>query len=118
MSSSQITTDKTTHPFTIVLKNIPAGKYYLTVKDKNHAGATSNLQNCGIISREFIVTQPDPLIANIMQEQGISCHRDNNDAFKLDANGNGINDNAEDGSIKAQVKGGVGGYQYQWQKEV
>ena len=118
MPSSQITTDKTTHPFTIVLKNIPAGKYYLTVKDKNHAGATSNLQNCGIISREFIVTQPDPLIANIMQEQGISCHRDNNDAFKLDANGNGINDNAEDGSIKAQVKGGVGGYQYQWQKEV
>lgn len=118
MPSSQITTDKTTHPFTIVLKNIPAGKYYLTVKDKNHAGATSNLQSCGIISREFIVTQPDPLIANIMQEQGISCHKDNNDAFKLDANGNGINDNAEDGSIKAQVKGGVGGYQYQWQKEV
>jgi len=118
MPSSQITTDKTTHPFTIVLKNIPAGKYYLTVKDKNHAGATSNLQNCGIISREFIVTQPDPLIANIMQEQGISCHKDNNDAFKLDANGNGINDNAEDGSIKAQVRGGVGGYQYQWQKEV
>ncbi len=118
MPSSQITTDKTTHPFTIVLKNIPAGKYYLTVKDKNHAGATSNLQNCGIISREFIVTQPDPLIADIMQEQGISCHKDNNDAFKLDANGNGINDNAEDGSIKAQVKGGVGGYQYQWQKEV
>ena len=118
MPSSQITTDKTTHPFTIVLKNIPAGKYYLTVKDKNHAGATSNLQNCGIISREFIVTQPDPLIANIMQEQGISCHKDNNDAFKLDANGNGLNDNAEDGSIKAQVRGGVGGYQYQWQKEV
>lgn len=118
MPSSQITTDKTTHPFTIVLKNIPAGKYYLTVKDKNHAGATSNLQSCGIISREFIVTQPDPLIADIMQEQGISCHKDNNDAFKLDANGNGINDNAEDGSIKAQVKGGVGGYQYQWQKEV
>ena len=118
MPSSQITTDKTTHPFTIVLKNIPAGKYYLTVKDKNHAGATSNLQSCGIISREFIVTQPDPLIANIIQEQGISCHKDNNDAFKLDANGNGINDNAEDGSIKAQVKGGVGGYQYQWQKEV
>ena len=115
--SSQITTDKTTHPFTIVLKNIPAGKYYLTVKDKNHAGATSNLQSCGIISREFIVTQPDPLIANIMQEQGISCHKDNNDAFKMDVNGNGINDNAEDGSIKAQVKGGVGGYQYQWQKE-
>lgn len=118
MTSSQITTDKTTHPFTIVLKNIPAGKYYLTVKDKNHAGATSNLQNCGIISREFIVTQPDPLIANIMQEQGISCHKDNNDAFKLDANGNGINDNAEDGSIKAQIKGGVGDYQYQWQREV
>nr|WP_315033178.1 T9SS type A sorting domain-containing protein [uncultured Chryseobacterium sp.] len=110
-----ITTDAVNNPFTIKLDGIPAGKYYITVKDKNYPGASSQLENCGIISREFIVDQPLPLIAAIEVEKQISCNIANNYQYKADLNGNGVPDEAEDGGVKAVVTGGVGIYTYQWQ---
>ncbi|PWN59123.1 hypothetical protein C1634_020575 [Chryseobacterium viscerum] len=112
---TQSTVDATNNPFTIRLNNLPAGNYYLTVKDKNYADATSQLGNCGIISQEFIVAQPEPLVAVIEIEKQISCNRYNDDAYQIDINGNGINDNAEDGNLKVVVTGGVGAYEYKWQ---
>lgn len=114
--TSGITTDITNNPYTIKLDHIPAGKYYLTVKDKNYNDATSSLGNCGIISQEFIVSQPDPLIAKINVEKEISCNINNNYDFKIDLNNDGIADEAQDGSLKVTVTGGVGRYSYQWQK--
>jgi hypothetical protein len=113
--STGITTDAVNNPYTIKLDNLTAGNYYLTVKDKNYANATSQLQNCGIILQEFIVTQPDPLIATIEVQKQISCNIANNYPYKLDLNGNGIPDEVEDGTLKTVVTGGVGAYSYQWQ---
>lgn len=113
--STGITTDAVNNPYTIKLANLTAGNYYLTVKDKNYANATSQLQNCGIITQEFIVTQPDPLIATIEVQKQISCNIANDYPYKLDLNGNGIPDEVEDGTLKAVVTGGVGAYSYQWQ---
>lgn len=113
--STQIQTDSTNNPFTILLKDIAAGNYYLTVKDKNYANATSQLSNCGILSQEFIVTQPDPLVATIEIQKQISCNMANDYPYKLDLDNNGIPDEAEDGNLKAVVTGGVGAYSYQWQ---
>lgn len=110
-----IVTDAVNNPFTIKLSGIPAGKYYLTVKDKNYNAATSQLGNCGIISQEFIVLQPEPVIATIEVQQQISCNKANDFAYVTDANNNGIPDESEDGSLKAIVTGGVGTYSYQWQ---
>ncbi|WP_312298272.1 SprB repeat-containing protein [Chryseobacterium sp.] len=110
-----ITTDATNNPFTIKLDGLPAGKYYLTVKDKNYSSASSQLGNCGIISQEFIVDQPLPLISNIEIQKQISCNIANDYQYKADLNGNGIPDEAEDGILKALVTGGVGAYTYQWQ---
>lgn len=111
-----ITTDAVNNPYTIKLAGLAAGNYYLTVKDKNYANASSQLNNCGIISREFIVSQPEPLIANIQVDKQISCNKVNNYQYKPDLDGNGIPDEAEDGILKAIVTGGVGIYTYQWQK--
>ncbi|WP_326983259.1 hypothetical protein VUJ46_01555 [Chryseobacterium sp. MYb264] len=111
-----ITTDAINNPFTIKVDGLPAGNYYLTVKDKNYANASSQLGNCGIISKEFIVSQPDPLAVNIQVEKQISCNIANNYQFKPDLNNNGVPDEAEDGMLKATATGGVGAYSYQWQK--
>lgn len=113
--STGITTDAANNPYTIRLANLPAGKYYLTVKDKNYANASSQLGNCGIISQEFIVEQPLPLVATIEVEKQISCNIANDYAYKIDLDNNGVPDEAEDGNLKVLVTGGVGTYSYQWQ---
>ncbi|MCY0976640.1 SprB repeat-containing protein [Chryseobacterium wangxinyae] len=113
--STGITTDAVNNPYTIKLANLPAGTYYLTVKDKNYANATSQLGNCGIISQEFIVLQPEPLVATIEIEKQISCNLANDYPNKLDLDNNGVPDEAEDGNLKVVVTGGVGAYEYQWQ---
>lgn len=113
--STGITTDAVNNPYTIKLANLPAGNYYLTVKDKNYVNATSQLGNCGIISQEFIVEQPEPLVAVIEIEKQISCNLANDYPYKLDLDNNGVPDEAEDGKLKAVVTGGVGAYSYQWQ---
>lgn len=113
--TSNIITDNTNQPFTIKLGNIPAGTYYLTVKDKNYSVATSNLNHCGIISKVFNVSQPEPLIVNIKVQEVISCNINNDYRSKNDHNQNNIPDEAEDGVLFADVKGGVKDYFYQWQ---
>ncbi|AZA74935.1 T9SS type A sorting domain-containing protein [Chryseobacterium indoltheticum] len=113
--STGITTDAVNNPYTIKLANLPAGNYYLTVKDKNYADASTQLGNCGIISQEFIVEQPQPLVVTIEVERQISCNISNDYPNKLDLDNNGIPDEAEDGNLKAVVTGGVGAYEYQWQ---
>ncbi|UCA58466.1 SprB repeat-containing protein [Chryseobacterium rhizoplanae] len=111
-----ITTDLVNNPYTIKIDGLPAGNYYLTVKDKNYANASSQLGNCGIISQEFIMPQPEPLVVTIQVDQQISCNIANNYAYKPDLDNNGVPDEAEDGILKAIVTGGVGTYTYQWQK--
>ncbi|MBP2617879.1 SprB repeat-containing protein [Chryseobacterium jejuense] len=110
-----ITIDAVNNPFTIKLDGLSAGKYYVTVKDKNYSSASSQLGNCGIISQEFIIDQPLPLVSNIEVQKQISCNIANDYQYKADLNGNGTPDEAEDGTLKAVVAGGVGTYTYQWQ---
>ncbi len=118
IDASKITTDATNNPFTIVLKDIPAGKYYLTVKDKNYALALNGQGGCGVISREFIVEQPLPLTAEIKIQEEILCHIDNEFIGNFDADGNLIPDQAENGKLQVNVTGGVGAYKYKWYKKV
>ncbi|GHU68267.1 hypothetical protein FACS189413_04740 [Bacteroidia bacterium] len=115
--TSNITTDATNNPFTIRLDNIGKGNYFLTVKDKNYANATSNLDSCGIISYAFEVNQPDSLVASISLEKCISCNIANEYDYKNDRNGNDVPDETEDAVVKVTARGGiVGTYVYQWQK--
>lgn len=113
--SSNITTDAVNNPFTIKLDQLTAGKYYLTVKDKNYLNDINQTNNCGILSKEFIVTQPDSLLVSISLEKCISCNIANEYDYKADKNDNNVPDEAEDAVVKATVKGGITPYTYQWQ---
>lgn len=117
IDASKITTDAINNPFTIVMEDIPAGKYYLTVKDKNYALALNGSTGCGIISKEFIVEQPLPLVAEIKIQEEILCHIDNEYIGNFDTDGNLIPDQAENGKLQVNVTGGVIPYQYKWFKK-
>lgn len=117
IDASKITTDAVNNPFTIILKDIPAGKYYLTVKDKNDALALNGATGCGIISKEFIVEQPLPLVAEIKIQEEILCHIDNEFIGNFDTDGNLIPDQAENGKLQVNLTGGISPYQYKWFKK-
>ncbi|VDH15444.1 Por secretion system C-terminal sorting domain [Algoriella xinjiangensis] len=117
IDTSKITTDAVNNPFTIVLKDIPAGKYYLTVKDKNYALALNGITGCGIISKEFIVEQPLPLVAEIKIQEEILCNIDNEFIGNYDTDSNLIPDQAENGKLNVNVTGGISPYQYKWFKK-
>lgn len=114
--ASQIVTDAMNNPFTIVLKDIPSGKYYLTIQDKNYALALNGQEGCTIITREFIVEEPLPLIVGLSVKEEILCHIENEFIGNYDRDGNLIPDQAENGKIQSTVTGGIGAYTYQWYK--
>ena len=105
--TQNITTQNYSNGYGIKLDQIPSGKYHLLITDAN---------GCKV-EEDFEVN--DPLEVSISVQKAISCNGNNNEVYKsaVDTNGNGIFDRAEDGVLRATVRGGVGGYVYQWQKQ-
>ncbi|WP_442266686.1 T9SS type A sorting domain-containing protein [Tenacibaculum sp. ZS6-P6] len=74
---------------TTVLENIPSGKYQLIVEDT---------KGCRLV-RDYEVTQPDLLEVSLTQLSIISCKGSSN------------------GSVEANVRGGIKDYTYRWYEE-
>ncbi|MDR2121742.1 MAG: T9SS type A sorting domain-containing protein [Flavobacteriaceae bacterium] len=120
------TTQFTSGSFYITLKNIPAGIYYLTIRDKNYTNATDKV-NCTIIKSKKELTQPAPLVASIKLVQPISCHVNNEFGNAADVQPkDGQRDESQNGILKVEVTGGKpftgtqnGGkpYKYTWKKK-
>ncbi|MFM9403417.1 hypothetical protein ACKLNQ_15995 [Myroides odoratimimus] len=95
------------------ISGIGAGKYYLTIYDKNYDAATSK-EGCTTISKEIIVGQPEPLKASVVLVNEISC---NNQNVYADPSG--------DGALRIIASGGVPftsgnngqPYKYIWKKQ-
>ncbi|UYW01820.1 T9SS type A sorting domain-containing protein [Flavobacterium agricola] len=112
--------------FYISLENIPAGKYYLSIRDKNYDNATTN-ENCTIIEDFVEITQPEPLVATIELIRPISCHVANEYGDETDLNPyDGQRDESQDGVLKVNVTGGTPftgsansgkPYKYIWKKQ-
>ncbi|TDM00469.1 MAG: hypothetical protein C4K58_04485 [Flavobacteriaceae bacterium] len=103
--------------YKVTFKNLPAGKYrLLTVVMANplYEVSLGEEDRCVAI-QEFELTQPDPLVSKLEVQKEISCNGANLFATNIDTNNNQIPDQAEDGTIKVSVTGGVGEYTYQWQ---
>ncbi len=93
--------------FTITLQSITAGKYYLTVRDKNHTIATTK-SGCTVLQSEFVIHEPIEAVLDI--DRPISCNAANE-----------FLDPSSDGALVAHVVGGVPfetglPYKYYWKK--
>ncbi|MEP5429890.1 MAG: SprB repeat-containing protein, partial [Flavobacteriaceae bacterium] len=100
--------------FELVLDNVGAGTYLLTVEDGLHATAIQKT-NCTIINSSFTLDEPDPLEVTVAMQNPISCN-----------GANVYNDPAADGVLEAFALGGVPlqpsdnnglPYYYTWKKE-
>ncbi len=111
--------------YKISLQDIPAGAYYLTIKDQNYSLTTQNTGCTDLANIEKILPQPAKLEIKFTIKQAISCHKDNAFGNETDANIDGVRDESQNGIIEATVTGGVpfattanngNPYQYQWKK--
>ncbi len=98
----------------LTLTDIPKGKYYLTVWDKNYTPATYK-NTCTVINAEYELFEPDPLEVSIEESESILCNNQNEFA-----------DESSNGELIAHAKGGIqlglfdnGGlpYYYTWKKQ-
>lgn len=92
--------DSATKKYTIILNNVPAGEYKLTIRDKNYDAAV-NKAGCSIIESSQVLTEPKAIKITLEETQPISCNTANVDAVTGDPN------KLSDGIIKATVSGGV-----------
>ncbi len=125
LNSKTTTTVETGGIYKISLQDIPAGAYYLTIKDQNYGLTTQNTGCTDLANIEKILSQPSKLEIKFTIKQAISCHKDNTFGNETDNNIDGIRDQSQDGIIEAQVTGGVpfagtansgNPYQYAWKK--
>ncbi|TWP29241.1 T9SS type A sorting domain-containing protein [Apibacter muscae] len=101
----------------ITLKGAPAGKYTLTVTDANYEGATDQA-SCTVFESEFILSQPDPIVAKITLNTPISCNVGNEYGDETDNDPrDGQRDESQNGRLQAKVSGGVKPYTYTWKKQ-
>lgn len=113
-------------PFTIKADGLGDGTYKLTVTDSNFNSATNKI-GCTIADSPITLIQPQPLKAFIELVKPISCHLDNEFGDNTDFDPlDGQRDEAQDGQLKAVVKGGkqFNGsanngvpYKYTWKKQ-
>jgi hypothetical protein len=96
--------DKT---YNITLDGVPAGKYYLTLRDKNF-DANKNNVSCTQVAPEKELIQPKKLVVTFEVKKSISCNAinkfGNDDDFDPQDE---QRDESQDGILIAHVRGGV-----------
>ncbi|WP_439183225.1 T9SS type A sorting domain-containing protein [Carboxylicivirga taeanensis] len=113
--------------FAITFYNLAAKEYYLTIKDANYEVAKDKVDRevpgigtCGYISQPDTIEQPEPIKVTLAIANPIYCNDDNAINSEQDKDLNGVIDEFETGSIKADVSGGIRQtsdlpYQYNWE---
>lgn len=98
----------------LTLTDIPKGKYYLTVWDKNYIPATYK-NTCTIANAEYELFEPDPLEVSIEESESILCN-DQNEFADESSNGQLIVHGI--GGVRLQLFDNRGlPYYYTWKKQ-
>ncbi len=101
--------------YVITLNNLGKGVYDLTIEDKNYSVAI-NKTNCTIVSSDYEIFEPAPLMARIELQQPISCNSANTyeDPFA-----DGVLEVIAEGGVHLQPTDNNGlAYYYTWKKEI
>lgn len=98
----------------LTLTDIPKGKYYLTVWDKNYIPATYK-NTCTVANAEYELFEPDPLEVSIEESESILCNNQNEFA---DESSNGQLIAHGIGGVRLQLFDNRGlPYYYTWKKQ-
>ena len=105
--SQNISTQVVNGNFEILLNNIPAGTYHLTVRDANYSSASG--ANCSIEDDIYVLTEPDLLVVSLQIQHQIFCNGGNDGSIIANATGGvALDSNSNNGLL----------YYYSWYQEI
>ncbi len=111
---NQVTSTVTSTGNVLTLNGLGKDTYKLTIQDKNYPLAIDK-QNCTIVESEYVLNDPKPLQARIIERNPISCNSTN---IYGDAYSDGKLEVIASGGVKLQSDQNNGfSYFYTWKKE-
>lgn len=118
--------DSVTKEFSVILRSVREGNYFLSVYDQNYERNNDERINCAKLRSQYYLSHPEKLKATIELSNPISCNSQNEFGNERDRNLDGQRDESQDGELKIEASGGTpftgtqnGGkpYIYTWKKQ-
>ena len=127
LANTEYNFDSVTGEFSVILRNVREGNYFLSVNDQNYDSNNDKRKNCAKLRSQYYLSQPKKLKASIELSNPISCNSQNEFGDEKDKNPyDGQRDESQDGELKIEASGGTpftgtqnGGkpYIYTWKKQ-
>jgi putative PKD domain containing protein len=127
LANTEYNFDSVTGEFSVILRNVREGNYFLSVYDQNYDSNNNKRVNCAKLRSQYYLSHPEKLKASIELSNPISCNSQNEFGDEKDKNPyDGQRDESQDGELKIEASGGTpftgtqnGGkpYIYTWKKQ-
>lgn len=127
LTNTEFHYDSVTKEFSVILRNVREGNYFLSVYDQYYERNNDKRANCAKLRSQYYLSQPQPLKVSIELSNPISCNSQNEFGDEKDKNPyDGQRDESQDGELKIEASGGTpftgtqnGGkpYIYTWKKQ-
>lgn len=126
LANTEYNFDSVTGEFSVILRNVREGNYFLSVNDQNYDSNNDKRKNCAKLRSQYYLSQPKKLKATIELKTLISCNSQNEFGNDRDRNLDGQRDESQNGELKIEASGGTpftgtqnGGkpYIYTWKKQ-
>lgn len=126
LANTEYNFDSVTGEFSVILRNVREGNYFLSVYDQNYDSNNNKRVNCAKLRSQYYLSHPEKLKASIELSNPISCNSQNEFGNERDRNLDGQRDESQDGELKIEASGGTpftgtqnGGkpYIYTWKKQ-
>lgn len=127
LANTEYNFDSVTGEFSVILRNVREGNYFLSVNDQNYDSNNDKRKNCAKLRSQYYLSQPKKLKATIELKTPISCNSQNEFGNEKDKDPyDGQRDESQDGELKIEASGGTsftgtqnGGkpYIYTWKKQ-
>lgn len=127
LANTEYNFDSVTGEFSVILRNVREGNYFLSVNDQNYDSNNDKRKNCAKLRSQYYLSHPKKLKATIELKTPISCNSQNEFGNEKDKDPyDGQRDESQDGKLKIEASGGTpftgtqnGGkpYIYTWKKQ-